>query len=64
MTFSIEEVREINEYQKSREYHPLTCGNCSAVLIATTEGLRCPGCDYLQTWAHDWIKNGGWRSSW
>jgi len=56
--FTDEEVENINKYQKSGKFHPLTCGNGHGALIATNKGLVCPKCDYLQTWAHGWIRSG------
>lgn len=44
----------LNRIQNDRYFHPYTCGTCRAVLVATTEGLKCPtdGCGYTQDWAH------------
>ena len=59
MIFTDEEVENINRYQQSGKFHPLTCGNGHGDLIATNDGLICPECDYRQTWVHGWIKSGG-----
>ena len=60
MIFTDVEVEEINRYQKSGKFHPLTCGNGHGTLIATNDGLICPECDYRQTMVPWWIKNGSW----
>lgn len=53
----------LNRLQNDRNFHPYTCGNCRAVLVATTEGWKCPadGCGYTQDWAHPvppWFMSG------
>lgn len=60
--FTPEEVKSLNEYQRSKYWHPFTCGNgCDVNLIASVEGWSCPGCEYTQDWAHDFMKDGSWR---
>lgn len=58
MIFTEDEVKSLNEFQKSGIMHPFTCGKCSNDLIATTDGWKCEDekCDYVQDWAHDWMK--------
>jgi hypothetical protein len=58
--FSDDEITEINRYQRSGMYHPLTCPNGHGTLVATPDGLLCPECEYRQTWVHAWIRNGNW----
>jgi hypothetical protein len=52
--FTDEQVKALNDYQASGQFHPYTCGNDSRhrVLVATTKGWHCPDCDYTQKWAH------------
>ena len=61
IVFTAEEVDEINEYQNSGKYHPLTCEHGHGALEATYAGLICPVCGYTQTWIHGWIRTGNWR---
>jgi hypothetical protein len=59
--FSEAEVNEINDYQKLRFFHPLTCGDVSdkcerrnrtgeGLLTAEQGCLTCPCGEYKQTW--------------
>lgn len=52
--FTDEQVKSLNDYQASGDFHPYTCGNDSRhrKLAATKEGWHCPDCDYTQKWAH------------
>ena len=59
--FSEEEVKNLNDFQNSGNVHPFTCPNGHGNLIATKEGWYCPKCDYVQLWAHDFMKSGDWR---
>ena len=75
--FTEAEVESLNAFQKSGVFHCFTCGNnrmdevhsayqkehgCDyGQLIATTQGWICPCCEYRQGWAHDWMKNWGWK---
>ena len=56
-TFTTEQVKALNDYQKSGRFHPFTCGtdDCRCDLIAVEEGWVCPECDYTQDWAHDFM---------
>lgn len=57
-----EHVDKLNEYQKSGQFHPYTCGSGNrtdehhldgqGILVATLDGWKCPYCDYTQTWSH------------
>lgn len=57
-----EQCDRLNAFQKSRRFHPFTCGSgnrCDenhldgeGVLVATPDGWKCPYCDYTQEWAH------------
>lgn len=60
MIFTEEQVKNINEFQKSGVMHPFTCGNCGATLVATNDGLICPteGCGYTQDWCHGFMADG------
>jgi hypothetical protein len=55
--FSQVQVFFLNKFQETRRFHPFTCGGdgCRANLVATTDGWRCPNCDYTQDWAHDFM---------
>lgn len=57
--FSTEQVKCINNYQKSGKFHPFTCGECGNDLIAIEEGLICPTetCEYTQDWVHGFMAN-------
>lgn len=57
--FTREQVRRLNDFQRSGHFHPFTCGNDDCrheskgePLVATVRGWICPYCDYTQTWAH------------
>lgn len=63
-----QQVAALNAYQTAGIMHPYTCGGvklgrgrCRRVLVAITDGWRCPrrGCRYQQDWAHDWTA-GEW----
>lgn len=63
--FTDEQVKNLNEYQKSTGIHPFTC--CShegcnrtsqpneGILIARTQGWVCPCGKYKQNWAHKFM---------
>lgn len=61
-----DQVEALNKFQKSRKFHPFTCGNRHGhpyeeeygdhgVLRATNSGWVCPFCDYTQNWAWDFM---------
>jgi len=66
-----EQVDALNAWQASDYVHPFTCGNRHTpehkiyaqqhgqgdhgILVATPEGWKCPVCDYVQDWAHDFM---------
>ncbi len=59
--FTPGEVESLNAYQKSRVFHPFTCGgnrmdekhlDGEGLLVATEDGWYCPFCEYRQQWAH------------
>lgn len=59
--FTSEQVRHLNEFQRSGAMHPFTCADHSNhSLVATEEGWTCPkeGCEYKQNWAHVWMADG------
>lgn len=49
-------IEAVDHWQTSGEFHPLTCGNDSrhGLLYAAEQAgkvvLRCPDCDYVQTY--------------
>ena len=62
-TFTEEQVKHLNEQQKSGKVHPYTCDrssmNCQlrfnegdGILLATIDGWVCPCGNYKQNWAH------------
>lgn len=69
--FTVDEVASLNAYQQSRAFHPFTCGNGNrtdtshmdgeGVLVASTDGWRCPFCDYTQHWCPEWMADWSWR---
>lgn len=64
--FTPEQVEQLNRFQQLGITHPFTCATPKKhkpahpalrtpvhdVLIATTEGWKCPICDYTKNWAH------------
>lgn len=67
--FSPEEVASLNAYQTSGVFHPFTCGgdrtdenhlDGQGLLVATRNGWICIWCDYKQSWAHEWMRDGTW----
>ncbi len=70
--WTFDEVANLNAFQNSHQYHPLTCGGDRhdeahkkyqsehggdfGQLIATPEGWKCPVCDYRQDSAHYFMK--------
>lgn len=57
-----EQVRNINEFQRSGAMHPFTC-SCphperNYRLIAHPDGLRCDHCGHHQTWVHPFMADG------
>lgn len=62
--FTDDQVASINAFQQSGLMHEFTCTTrhqAGSALFATREGMRCPGCDYLQTWVHTYMANGDWK---
>ena len=59
--WTADEVRNLNFRQKV--FHPYTCEDCGAVLIAEEFGWICsnPYCDYMQNWALDFDLERGWK---
>lgn len=62
--FNKEQVRSLNQFQKSGRMHPFTCPRVhhedTVVLSAATSGWWCPekGCTYKQNWAHAFMADG------
>lgn len=66
-----DQVRSLNEFQKSGKFHPFTCGmwemtrkeptprDCGYLLKATPGGWVCgrENCPYTQDWAHEFMVN-------
>lgn len=67
--FTDEQVKNLNDYQESGIMHEFTCGNQNhpmgqaRCLVATKDGWVCPGCNYTQDWAHDWMADPSIRAS-
>ncbi len=75
--WTVEEVESLNGFQRSAPFHPFTCGTkekhqqiehpsgwtetVDEVLVATTDGWTCKGCDYTQDWAHGFMMDGSWK---
>lgn len=75
--FSDSQVKSINGFQKSEEWHPFTCSgkkeetgtstpnqnSCREVLIATNDCLVCPNslCNYTQKWVHSFMSDWSWH---
>jgi hypothetical protein len=60
--FTDEEVKSLNDFQRSRVMHPFTCEyHSDTPLIACASGWFCPHCEYTQKWAHDWMANREWE---
>lgn len=61
--FTYEQVKKLNQYQRSGKFHPYTCGDPviprsnhsdeEGILFATPDGLICE-CGYKQHWAWKW----------
>jgi len=51
--FTPAQVASLNTWQQWPTVHPFTCRRESnhGALIAHGDGLFCPECDYIQTWA-------------
>ena len=77
--WTAEQVKSLNDYQKSGVFHPFTCGGDRSdkahanyarqheedkgQLIATTCGWVCPICGYQQDWAHKSMADDSWRET-
>ena len=50
-----EQVVNANAWQQCEHFHPYTCGDCRADLLATEDGWVCStgDCGYTQDWAHE-----------
>jgi len=46
------DVTKLIARQQNPTMHEHTCGDCPGVLIPTTNGWKCPDCDYKQDWCH------------
>lgn len=56
-----EEVKELNDFQNCRWFHPFTDPINSITMIATNNGWTLPGqTEIIQTWAHEFMF-GAWR---
>lgn len=57
--FTEAQVQALNAYQGDGRFHEFTCpedhGEKSRVLVAHAGGWRCPSCDYVQDWAHEYM---------
>lgn len=65
--FTPDQVASLNGFQESGVFHPFTCGgeHCRNDLVAKEDGWHCPAssCEYEQDWAHDFMANWSWLSS-
>jgi DNA-directed RNA polymerase subunit RPC12/RpoP len=60
--FTPDQVKSINGFQKSKDWHPVTCPNCGGDLIVSPEGMTCPNCgDYHQNWVHSFMADWEWK---
>jgi hypothetical protein len=66
--WKVEQTAALNAYQKSRRFHPYTCGfnrtdknhmDGEGILVATANGWICPFCDYKQDWAAELLLRVG-----
>jgi hypothetical protein len=58
--YAPEQVAALERWQASGRVHPFTCptrhlDNEAVVLRPEEDGWHCPGCDYRQDWAHDFM---------
>lgn len=66
--FTLDQVKNLNEYQSLGKWHPFTCcspddisecqrksGASEGILLATEEGWICPCGKYTQDWAHHFM---------
>lgn len=49
--FTMEQVKHLLEWQRSKYVHPFTCCD-HQTMEASTEGFICPKCGLIQTWCH------------
>jgi hypothetical protein len=62
--FTDDQVKSINGFQKSKHWHPFTCGkvHCDGILTASRNGVFCRKCgNWKQYWVHDFMANGEWK---
>lgn len=64
--FTDEEVKSINDFQKSGVFHEFTCveshPGLDRTLVAFQHGLDCPHCAYTQVWVHSWMADRSWAN--
>ena len=61
--FDEDQIRNINEFQKSKIFHNFTCGDCGSELVASAHGLFCQECGKLvQFWIYEFVANGEWKN--
>lgn len=65
--FTPEQVKALNGYQETGQFHPFTCGSPShlyhsPVLVAHEDGWHCPeeACGYRQAWALAFMASPAW----
>jgi hypothetical protein len=64
MDLTEDQCQSFNAFQLEGMFHPFTCGNDHGGdrdLIAESNGLHCPNCDYHQDWAHSWMLDWSWK---
>jgi hypothetical protein len=62
--FTDDQVKSINGFQKSKHWHPFTCGkvHCDGILTASRNGVFCRKCgNWKQYWVHDFMANWEWK---
>jgi hypothetical protein len=62
--FTDKQIKSINEFQRSKHWHPFTCGkvHCDGILTATKHGVVCRKCgNWRQTWVHDFMADNSWK---
>lgn len=57
--FTEKQIANLKSWQTHESFHPMTCrhdhGDDENILIPETEGMRCPTCNEVQRWVHDFM---------
>jgi hypothetical protein len=62
MSWTPEQIKNVNDHQNSGHFHPYTCCN-HQTMVATVDGLKCPKCGTVQTDVMDSVLNGSLAAS-